>query len=85
MLVISTREFRQNQKAYFDQVDAGVDVLIQRGNNKSYKITSVKEDDTLMSEKEFFAKIDRSLQQYKEGKYTSIKSKKALDKFFESL
>jgi hypothetical protein len=41
-------------------VDEGVEILIQRGKNKSYKILPVRDDDTLMSKEEFFAKIDRA-------------------------
>ena len=41
------------------------------GNTKSYKITPVSDDDTLMSKEVFFAKIDRSLKEAKEGK-TSV-------------
>jgi antitoxin YefM len=69
MLVISTREFRDNQKNYLEKVDAGLELLIRRGKNKSYKVTPVAEDDSLMSKEEFFAKIDRALEQYKRGEY----------------
>ena len=74
MLVISSREFRDKQKNYLDKVDEGIEILIRRGKNKSYKVTAVTEDDTLMSKEEFFAKIDRSIQQAKEGKVTRIDS-----------
>ena len=39
MLIISAREFRANQKKYLDQVDEGVEIIITRAGNKSYKIT----------------------------------------------
>ena len=68
MLVISTREFRDNQRIYLDKVDSGMEILIQRRKNKAYKIVSVKEDDTLMSKEAYFAMIDRGLQSIKEGK-----------------
>ena len=67
MLVISTREFRDRQRSYLDRVDAGVELLIQRRKNKSYKIVPVTEDDTLMSKEEYFAKLERGLQSIKEG------------------
>jgi len=85
MLVVSSREFRDRQKSYLDKVDAGVEILVQRGKNKSYKITAVSEDDTLMSKEEFFAKIDRSLQEIEEGKGTVIKTKDELMAFLDSL
>ncbi len=49
MLIISSREFRANQKNYFDKVDSGQEVLVQRGKNKSYRIVPVTEFDTLLS------------------------------------
>ena len=81
MLVVSSREFRERQKSYLDKVDAGMEVLIQRGRAKSYKVTAVSEDDTLMSKEEFFAKIDRSLQEAKEGKTIAMLPDESLDDF----
>ena len=81
MLVVSSREFRERQKSYLDRVDAGTEVLIQRGRNKSYKVTAVSENDTLMTKEEFFAKIDRSLQEAKEGKTFAMLPGESLDDF----
>lgn len=85
MLVITSREFRENQASYFDRVDKGEEILIQRKKNKSYKIVPVTEDDTLMSKEEFFAKIDKSLQQAKEGKRYSMKEDESLDDFLDRI
>ena len=68
MLVISTREFRDRQRNYLDRVDAGTELLIQRRRNKSYKIVPVTEDDTLLSKEEYFARLERGFQNFKEGK-----------------
>ena len=68
MLVISTREFRDNQRSYLDQIDSGAEILIQRRKNKTYKILPVTEDETLMSKEAYFAMIDKGLQDIKEGK-----------------
>lgn len=48
MLVISSKEFRDNQASYFDRVDDGEEILVQRGKNKAYKITPVTENDTVI-------------------------------------
>lgn len=45
MLIISAREFRANQKKYLDQVDEGVEIIITRAGNKSYKITREIDND----------------------------------------
>ena len=68
MLVISTREFRDRQKNYLDQVDEGMEILIRRAKKKAYKIIPVTKDDTLVSKGEYFARLERGLQSIKEGK-----------------
>lgn len=85
MLVISTREFRENQKSYLEKVDQGMELIIRRGKNKSYKIVPVAEDDSLMSKEEFFAKIDRGLEQYRNGEYTTVKTKNDLKHLLDTL
>ncbi len=85
MVIISSREFRDKQKSYLDKVDEGVEILIRRGKNKSYRIIPVTEDDTLMSKEEFFAKIDKALEEAEQGKVTRIRSKEELSAFFDSL
>jgi antitoxin (DNA-binding transcriptional repressor) of toxin-antitoxin stability system len=45
MLVVSSREFREKQAYYFDRVDDGEEILIQRGKNRAYKIVPVTADD----------------------------------------
>ena len=45
MLVISSREFRNNQAQYFDLVDEREHVIIQRGKNKAYRLLPIGKDD----------------------------------------
>lgn len=80
MIVISSREFRDNQKKYFDSVDNGEQVIVQRGKDRSYKLIPVTSSDVCMTEEEFYEKIDRSIQQAKEGKVLKISSKEELKK-----
>jgi hypothetical protein len=60
MLVISSKEFRDKQKCYLDKVDEGMEILIQRGKNKSYKIVPVTEDD-ILTNKEYVLEPDEDL------------------------
>lgn len=85
MIIVSSREFRDKQKSYLDKVDEGVEVIIQRGKNKSYRIVPVEKDDTLMSKEDFFAKIDKALEEAEQGNVTRINSKEELSTFFDSL
>lgn len=78
MLVISSREFRDNQKKYFDSVDNGEQVIVQRGKDRSYKLVPVTSHDICMTEEEFYKKIDRSIQQAKEGKVLKVSTNDGL-------
>lgn len=67
MLIISSREFRQNQKMYLDLIDNDEQVVVQRGKDKAYRIVPVSSDDSIMTKEEFYNKIDLSLTQADEG------------------
>ncbi len=68
MLVISGREFRANQGMYLGLAASGKDILLKSRTNGSFKIVPVTDDDILMSKEEYFAMIDKGLQNIKEGK-----------------
>lgn len=48
MEIISSREFRDNQKKYFDMVDDKKQVIVKRSKNRAYKLVPVTEDDMLV-------------------------------------
>ena len=48
MEIISSREFRDNQKKYFDMVDNKKQVIIKRFKNRAYKLVPVTEDDMIV-------------------------------------
>jgi hypothetical protein len=72
MLIINSREFRQNQKVYFDLADKNEQIIIQRGKDKAYKIVPVDEKDKILTESEFFKKIELSVKQANEGNKTIL-------------
>lgn len=47
--------------------------------------TPQSKDKTLLSEDEFYAKIDRAIKQAEDGKVTKVRSKKELQSFLESI
>jgi len=73
MLVISSREFRQNQKLYFEKADNGEQVIVHRGKNKAYALTPVVEDDVYFNA-EMMEKIKQSIKQIEEGNTEKISS-----------
>lgn len=71
MLVISSREFRQNQRIYLDKVDDGEQIIVQRGKDKSYKLVPIREKDMFISV-EMVDRIKESANQAKDGEYIEI-------------
>ena len=78
MLVISSREFRQNQKLYFERADKGEQIIVQRGKDKSYALTPVNEDDVYFSA-EMVKKIKLSAEQAKNGEVKTITSSEEIN------
>lgn len=47
MKIVTSREFRDHQKKYFDMVDNNEQVVVKR-KNRAYKLVPVTEDDILV-------------------------------------
>jgi hypothetical protein len=47
MRIVTSREFRDNQKKYFDMVDNKEQVVVKR-KNRAYKLVPVSDDDILI-------------------------------------
>ncbi len=77
MLVISSREFRQNQRLYLDKADKGEQIIVQRGKDKSYALTPVNEDD-LYFNAEMVRRIKESLQQAEKGEVKAVSTSKEI-------
>ena len=71
MLVISSREFRQNQKEYFEKADQGEQIIVQRGNDKAYALTPVTSDD-LYFNSNMLEKLKQSLKEIQKGEVKTI-------------
>jgi antitoxin YefM len=71
MLVISSREFRQNQKLYFERADKGEQIIVQRGRDKAYALTPVNKDDVYFNA-EMVERIKESINQAEEGKVKRV-------------
>lgn len=72
MLVISSREFRDNQKKYMDLADSDQQVVIQRGKGRAYVLTPVGEKDRYFMDPQVRAEIQEGIAQYQAGKTTQV-------------
>jgi antitoxin (DNA-binding transcriptional repressor) of toxin-antitoxin stability system len=84
MLVISSREFRNNQAQYFNRVDNGEKIIVQRGNDKAYALTPISEEDLYFTP-EMLEKIELALKQVENGECTVIKGKEELQRYLDNL
>ena len=60
------------------------ETLMKKVLNYVKRLAAKKEDPTLMTKEEFFAKVDKSKAQYERGEYTRINSEDELKAFLNS-
>lgn len=72
MLVISTRELRQNLKKYLDLIDKNERVIIQRGKGKVYEISNEVKNDRFFDNPVVQERLAKSIQSYSEGKTVKL-------------
>ncbi len=67
MVVVSSREFRANQRKYFDLARFN-DVVITSRSYGSYRLVPITKDDTLVDRETLDAKIRQGIADYEAGK-----------------
>jgi antitoxin YefM len=67
MIVVNSREFRENQRKYFDLVDQNERVVIKR-KDKSYELVAEIKNDRFFDDPKVQERIKQSLQSLKDGK-----------------
>ena len=73
-------EIQQNIKALGED-----ETMLNRVAKYLRKLLKEKEDPTLMSKEEFFAKIDEAKREYEEGKYITFDNKDDMNAWLNSL
>jgi hypothetical protein len=84
LVEVTSRQFRDKQKTFFDLADAGKQIVIMRGRKQAYTLTPLKDDDLYFTP-EMEAKIERAMKQIENGESTVIKSQEDLDNYFDNL
>jgi hypothetical protein len=83
-LEVTSRQFRDNQKTFFDLADEGKQIIIKRGRKKSYVLSPVQEDDLYFTP-QMLERIDRALEQIEHGECTVINSEEGLTRYFDNI
>ncbi|MCP4311393.1 MAG: type II toxin-antitoxin system Phd/YefM family antitoxin [Bacteroidetes bacterium] len=73
MMIISSREFRDQQKKYFDLVDQNEQIIVQRGKDKAYVIVPLNDVDRLSVNEHLIHTVHEAEAEYSKRKTTSIK------------
>ena len=84
MVVVSSREFRANQRKYFDLAQTN-DVVITSRSFGNYRLVPLKEDDMLIDEKTLDAKIKQGIEDYEAGKVHRMKDSESVQEYLERL
>ena len=84
MVVVSSREFRANQRKYFDLALTN-DVVITSRTHGSYRLVPVKESDMLIDQNTLEAKIKRGIEEYEQGKFHKIEEGESIDVFLSRM
>lgn len=73
MMIISTREFRDHQKKYFDLVDQNEQIIVQRGKDKAYVIVPLNDADSLSVNEALIHTVQEAETEYSNHRTTKIK------------
>jgi hypothetical protein len=81
VLEVTSRQFRDKQKSFFDLADAGRQIVIRRGRKQAYVLTPVEDDDFVVTP-ELLERLEKALQQARKGESTRcITIEEALNHF----
>ena len=72
MVIVSSREFRDHQKKYFDLVDQNEQIIVQRGKDKAYIIVPLNDADRLSVNEELIQTVQEAEAEYSKHKTTRI-------------
>ncbi len=72
MLIISSREFRANQKKYFDLADNDEKIIVHRGKDKAYLLSPIKDVDVYFSEPEIIKKMQKAIDEVRQGETVTV-------------
>ena len=77
--IILSREFRDNQKKYFDLIDNNEEVIIKRRNGKAYTIVPITATEVYFLDPQIKARLERSIAQAKAGEVKELTLKRQIE------
>ena len=84
MVIVSSSDFRANQRKYFDLARAN-DVVITSRSHGNYRLVPVMEDDILIDRATLDAKIRQGIADYEAGKVHRMKEGESNEEYLARL
>ena len=84
MVVVSSRDFRANQRKYFDLARDN-DVVITSRSHGSFRLVPISQDDTLIDKATLDAKIRQSIADYEAGRVYKMQEGESSESFLERM
>ena len=69
VLEVTARQFREKQKSFFELADIGKQIVIKRGNSRSYVLTPIDNYELVLTSA-LLEKTEKARQEMRDGKYT---------------
>ena len=73
MIIVSSREFRDHLKKYFELVDQNEQIIVQRGKDKAYVIVPLNDADRLSVNEELIQTVREAEEEYSKRETTRVK------------
>jgi antitoxin YefM len=73
MMIISSREFRDHLKKYFELVDQNQQIIVQRGKDKACVIVPLNDSDRLSVNEELIQTVREAEEEYSKHQTTRVK------------
>ena len=73
MVIISSREFRDHLKKYFELVDQDEQIIVQRGKDRAYIIVPLNDADRLSVNEELIQTVREAEEEYSKRETTRVK------------
>lgn len=84
MVLVSSREFRANQRKYLD-LARSKDVVITSRSHGNYRLVPIADNDIIMDSSQLEARISRGIAEFEQGKATAISKGESIDEYLNRL
>lgn len=84
MVFVSSREFRANQRKYFDLAKSNTVVITSRSHG-NYRLVPISESDMIVDDASLQAKINRGIAEFEQGKVTAIAEGESMQDFLNRM